>query len=189
MKGVFQKDDFAYSVIDEAEISQELDRSIRHALAECFPADKEVFSRCSWWYSRPSWRILAHTSKNELIGHVAIVERDVAVGPQRSVVRIAGIQSVFVRPAQRGKGISDRLLMIAMEEAARRNLDSGILFCVPKLEKVYDRTGWRKTDSSSYMLSDRHETVPISQKNITMIRPINNFDFPAGDIHLNGPDW
>ena len=33
MKGVFQKDDFAYSVIDEAEISQELDRSIRHALA------------------------------------------------------------------------------------------------------------------------------------------------------------
>ena len=116
MKDVFQKDDFAYSVIDEAEISQELDRSIRHALAECFPADKEVFSRCSWWYSRPSWRILAHTSKNELIGHVAIVERDVAVGPQRSVVRIAGIQSVFVRPAQRGKGISDLLLMIAMKK-------------------------------------------------------------------------
>ncbi|MHB9070848.1 MAG: GNAT family N-acetyltransferase [Sedimentisphaerales bacterium] len=178
-----------YSVIDEAEISQELDLSIRHALVECFPADKEAFSRCSWWHSKPSWRILAHTSKNELIGHVAIIKRNVAVGTQRSVVRTAGIQSVFIRPAQRGKGISDRLLMVAMEEAARQNLDSGILFCVPKLEKIYDRTGWRKTDSLVYTLNSRHETVPISQKNITMIHPISNFSFPAGDIYLNGQDW
>ena len=78
MRCVFQKDDFAYSVIDEAEISQEFDCSIRHALVECFPADKEAFFRCSWWHSRPSWRILAHTTKNELVGHIAIVERDVS---------------------------------------------------------------------------------------------------------------
>jgi GNAT superfamily N-acetyltransferase len=189
MRGVFQKDDFAYSFIGETEISQELDRSIRHALAECFPADKEAFSRSSWWHSRPSWRILAYTAKNELAGHVAIVERDVTVGPQRSVVHTAGIQSVFVMPAQRGKGIADRLLMVAMEEAAVRHFDSGILFCVPELEKVYARTGWRKTVSSVYAIDDRYETVPTSEKNIIMIYPINNFVFPAGDICLNGPDW
>ena len=70
-------------VIKEKDISEKLDAAIRDGLIECFPPDEEYFSKQSFWHSRPAWRILAQDSTGKVVGHVAIVIRDIpkAIAP------------------------------------------------------------------------------------------------------------
>ncbi len=189
MKLALLKKGVAYYLVEENEISQELDELIRRSLVECFPADKEWFSQNSWWHCKPAWRIVAMNLNDDLVGHIAIVARTIAVGKGQKHVEAAGVQSLFVMPSYRGKGIADWLLITAMNEALERSLNAGVLFCKPELEKVYKKTGWSKIDSPVFMSEAKDQTVPIPQTNITMVYLINNFAFPAGEIHLNGPDW
>lgn len=177
------------TVIDEKDISEELDIAIRDGLVECFGPDAEYFSRQSWWHSRPAWRVLAVGDDGKVIGHIAVVVRTVSVGAGRVPVRSAGIQSVFVRPEYRGKGLSDQIMTQAMAEAERRQTDAGLLFCVPTYEPVYRRMGWIKIDADVLMCNERGKTVPIPGKNIAMVFPLNEKDFPIGQIDLEGPDW
>jgi GNAT superfamily N-acetyltransferase len=188
-----KQEDWGYdanlTVIDEKDISEELDIAIREGLVECFRPDAEYFSRQSWWHSRPAWRVLAVGDGGKVIGHIAVVARTVSVGPGRVPVSSAGIQSVFVRPEYRGKGLSDQIMAQAMAEAERRQLDAGLLFCVPEYEPVYQRMGWVKIDANVLMRNEEGKAVPIPGKNITMVFPLNNKEFPIGKIDLEGPDW
>jgi len=177
------------TVIDEQDISEELDIAIRDGLVECFPPDTEYFSRQSWWHSRPAWRVLAVGDDGKVIGHIAVVVRTVSVGPGRVPVRSAGIQSFFVRPEYRGKGLSDQMMAQAMAEAERRQLDAGLLFCVPKYEPVYRRMGWIRIDADVLMRDEEGKAVPIPGKSIAMVFPLNEKRFPTGAIDLKGPDW
>lgn len=177
------------TVIDESDISDELDIAIRKGLVECFPPDAEYFSRQSWWHARPAWRVLVVGDDGKVIGHVAVVVRTVSVGPGRVPVRSAGIQSFFVRPEYRGKGLSDKIMAQAMAEAKRRQLDAGLLFCVPKYEPVYGRMGWTRIDANVLMRNEEGKVVPIPGKNIAMVYPLNEKDFPIGQVDLEGPDW
>jgi predicted N-acetyltransferase YhbS len=177
------------TVIDEKDISEELDIAIRDGLVECFPPDAEYFSRQSWWHSGPAWRVLAVDDDDRVIGHVAVVVRTVSAGPNRVSVRSAGIQSVFVRPEYRGKGLSDKIMAQAMAEAKRRQLDAGLLFCVPKYEPVYERMGWTRINANVLMRNEEGKAVPIPGENIAMVYPLNEKEFPIGEIDLGGPDW
>jgi GNAT superfamily N-acetyltransferase len=177
------------TVIDERDISEELDIAIRDGLVECFPPDTEYFSRQSWWHTRPAWRVLAVGDDGQVIGHVAVVVRTVSVGPGRVPVRSAGIQSFFVRPEYRGRGLSDKIMAQAMAEAEQRQLDAGLLFCVPEYEPVYERMGWTRIDANFLMRNDEGKAVPIPGKNMAMVYPLNEKEFPIGEIDLEGPDW
>lgn len=176
-------------VIDEKDISDDLDIAIRHGLVECFPPDVEYFSKQSWWYSRPEWRVLATNNKGEIIGHIAVVIRDVLVGRDSEPVKVAGIQSVFVRPKLQGTGLSDKIMKKTMQVAYEQDIDAGFLFCVPKLEKIYCRMGWQKIDADVLMQDEQGNTVPIPGKNIVMIYPLKRKNFPPGDVDLAGLDW
>ena len=177
------------TVIDEKDISEELDIAIREGLVECFPPDTEYFSKQSWWHTRPAWRVLVVRDDGKVIGHVAVVARTVSVGPGRVLVRSAGIQSVFVRPEYRGKGLSDQIMARAMAEAEQRQLDAGLLFCVPKYESAYARMGWTRIYTDVLMRDEEGKAVPIPGKNIVMVFPLNEKEFPTGQIDLGGPDW
>jgi GNAT superfamily N-acetyltransferase len=177
------------TVIDEKDISKELDIAIREGLVECFPPDTEYFSNQSWWHSRPAWRVIAVGDDGKVIGHIAVVVRTVSVGPGRVPVKSAGIQSVFVRLEHRGKGLSDKIMAQAMAEAERRQLDAGVLFCAPKYEHVYKRMGWIRINADVLMRKEQGRAVPIPGKNITMVFPLNEKEFPIGQIDLEGPDW
>lgn len=176
-------------VIYEKDISEELHIAIREGLVDCFPADTGYFSRQSWWHTRPAWRVLAVRDDGKVIGHVAVVVRTVSVGPGRVPVRSAGIQSVFVRPEYRGKGLSDQIMAQAMDEAKQRQLDAGLLFCVPKYESAYARMGWTRIYTDVLMRNEEGKPVPIPGKNIVMVFPLNEKEFPTGEIDLMGPDW
>lgn len=176
-------------VIDEKDISNALDTVIRDGLVECFPHDVEYFSKQSWWHSRPQWRTLARNDKGQIIGHIAVVIRDVLVGDESLSIKVAGIQSVFVCPKMQGTGLSEKIMKKTMQTAYEQDIDTGLLHCVPKFEKTYRRMGWQKIDANVLMQDERGNTVPIPGKSIVMIYPLKRKDFPSGGVNLVGRDW
>jgi GNAT superfamily N-acetyltransferase len=192
-----QHNDISFSVINEPDISAELDSSIRDTLVVCFPADREYYRNQSWWHCVPVYRVLARDREDFIVAHTAVVERVITCG-QSAKVRVAGIQSFCVLPKYRGTGLSDELMSVAMQEAGRRGFDAGLLFCLPQLEPVYGRMGWSRLDAVVYMDDVQAGKTPIPTKNITMFYPLLapafrrgylTTPFPAGDIDLAGTDW
>jgi GNAT superfamily N-acetyltransferase len=181
--------DISLCVVNEQDISVELDRSIRNTLVVCFPADRDYYSKQSWWYCIPIYRVLARDSKDVIVAHAAVVRRDVVVGESSLTVRVAGIQSFCILPNYRGTGLSDTMMSVVMQEAKRRSFNAGLLFCLPQLEPVYGRMGWSRLDAAVYMADDKENRKLIPAKNITMFYPLRIKQFPAGDIDLAGTDW
>ena len=176
-------------VVAEADITPELDEAIRACLVECFPDDRQAFTALRWWHTRPAWTVLADAPGGVVAGHQAMFERRVLVGPNGTPVNVAGVQSVWGRPAWQAIGLSRWIMETAINEATRRHLDCGLLFCVPRLERLYARMGWRKIAAAAVMRDEHGRTEPIPGKNIAMVRPLNVETFPPGDVDLAGPDW
>jgi GNAT superfamily N-acetyltransferase len=181
-------DRLVFEVVDDKAVSTELDRRIRDTLVACFPADEEHFSRDRSWHTRPTWLVVALDSDGTVAAHCAMVERTVAVGGHARVT-VAGVQGFSVLPGWRGTGLSDRIMERAIEESRRRAVDAGLLFCLPELEKVYARTGWRTIDTAVSMRENDGASAPIPGKNIAMAISLGIPAFPSGDIDLMGPDW
>ena len=178
-----------FEIFNEADISDELDKAIRTGLVECFPDDREHFTRQRWWHSKPSWSICGFDPEGNVAGNVSIVERNVSVGKDSCRIMVAGIQNFIVLPHWRKTGLSDRLMALVLGEAQQRGLDAGLLFCIPALERVYNRMGWKKIDFAVYMRNESGLREPIPSKNIAMMVPILVEQFPPGDVDLMGPDW
>jgi hypothetical protein len=49
--------------------------------------------------------------------------------------------------------------------------------------------GWTRIDTDVLMRNKEGKAVPIPGKNIAMVYPLNEKEFPAGEIDLEGPDW
>lgn len=176
-------------VINETDIGQRLDEEIRQGLCECFPPDKEIFSKTrSWHGSFPAWCVLV-LENDQILAHVGIVDRVIEVNHDHRL-RIAGIQNVYVLPAGRGKGLCDKLMIKSMEEAESRGFDCGLLFCIPDIQKVYSRCGWQLLPREKVIRVDESgQDVELPTKNIAMFYPLKVTEFPPGRIHLQGNDW
>jgi GNAT superfamily N-acetyltransferase len=181
--------DISLFVLNEEDISAQLDRAIREILVVCFPADREYFQRQSFWHSPAVYRVLGKSDKGSIVAHTAIVERAVIVGPALSKVRVVGIQGFCVLQDYRRTGLSKKMMSVAMEQGGRRGFDAGLLFCRKPLEKVYGNMGWRKLDAAVYMADDKKDKTLIPARNITMFYPLREKQLPAGDIDLAGADW
>ncbi len=180
--------DVVFSVLEEADMPADLDLAIRDILVECFPHNADHYARTRDWHSAPSWSVVGLEPDGTVAAHCAMVERTVEVAGNRRVT-VAGVQGFSVRPGLRGTGFSDRLMKRALDEARSRGIDAGLLFCLPKLEAVYGRMGWRTVH---YPVTTRDESgnpVPLPEKNIAMVIPLNIEEFPEGTVDLLGPDW
>jgi predicted N-acetyltransferase YhbS len=176
-------------IMPEHAITPTQDRAIRELLCACFPADAASFNRSRGWHaSMPLYSILLDNN-GILCAHVGVVDRTIRAGNEP--VRVAGIQNVGVHPACRGQGLADRIMIAAMNEARTRGFDCGLLYCVPRLEKVYQRTGWITLPGAAITCRDHltGQTVQIPSKNIAMYHPLKLAAFPAGPIDLQGTDW
>ncbi len=174
-------------LIDETEMPGALDPAIRTLLCLCFPADAAVFSRTRYWHTSAPHYSLVYREGDEVLGHVGVVVRAIRAGGHEVVV--AGIQNLAVAPAQRKTGLGRRLMTAAMEEAARRGLHFGLLFCIPELEHYYSELGWDTLEATATMLGEGGAEEPIPGKNIAMAKILAGQPFPAGHLHLQGPDW
>jgi GNAT superfamily N-acetyltransferase len=172
----------------EAEMTPELDAAIRRGLEVSFPEDAGIFSRTRAWHgSAPAFSIVLE-HEGEVIAHVGVVDRVISAGGH--ALRVAGIQNVFVLPEFRRRGLTTALMEAAMREAAARDFDLGLLFCVPEIERVYSRSGWLTLDPRPTIRVDESgNEVEIPGKNIAMFYPLRQPSFPQGVLHLGGNDW
>lgn len=180
--------EITFSVVEEALMPEDLDRKIRDTLVECFPHNADHYAQTRGWHSAPSWIVVGLTPDGMVAAHCAMVERTVEIAESRRVT-VAGVQGFSVRPAWRGTGISGGLMARALEEARGRGIEAGLLFCLPKLEEVYARMGWRAVPYPVTMRDTEGNPAPLPEKNIAMAVPLNIPEFPAGVIDLRGPDW
>jgi predicted N-acetyltransferase YhbS len=174
-------------VIDEGRVTPELDAAIRRLLCECFPADVEAFlARRAWNEVHPAFSVIGRRG-GAVVGHVGIIERQITCGV--APVRIAGIQSLAVARDCRRSGLSLDLMTAAMDEARRRGIRFGLLFCVPELEHFYAQLGWLQTERTVTMRDAAGRTVPLTAKNISMDLALDGERLAPGPIDLEGRDW
>lgn len=175
-------------VVPESSLTTNEDVAIRAALCLCFPADEAVFSQTRAWHgTSPTWSVLVN-GDNCIVAHVGVVEREILVGAER--IRVAGIQNVLVLPDYRKTTLFRQVMSTAMEEAERRELDIGMLFCTRDLARVYAGLGWRLWKAGQVLRVDEHGLFqPLPDYNLMMFYPLRRRDVPAGDIHLLGNDW
>ncbi len=183
----FAKLDFR--IVDEDDITSELDHAIREGLVKCFPGDRELFSRQRWWHSPQSWTIAALEPDGTVASSLCIIERNITVGGEGRTLTVAGIGNVFAIPQWQNTGLIDRVMALALEDARKRGIKAGLLFCLPVLEKIYSRMGWRKIDAAVFMQDESGARALLPAKNIVMAIPIMLEKFPEGDIDLMGRDW
>lgn len=174
-------------IIEEKSLSKSDDALIRKLLVDCFPEDVAVFSKSRNWHGTDPEYIILNRKGKEIVGHVAVVLREITCG--RARVTIAGIQSLAVRPECRGTGLSQTLMTRSMSEAWQRGIKFGLLFCVPNLERFYASLGWRRIDGPFFMRDESGRKTSTPQKNIGMILLLSGAQFPPGAIDLRGRDW
>ena len=180
-------DTFRTVVVDEKDMSPELDGEIRRLLCQAFPSDTAVFSCSRSWHGSHAAFSVMLEDKTGIVAHVGMVERVVTVGD--TAVRAAGVMNVFVALAKKGLGLGARVMLAAASEALHRDYDIGLLFCVPDLENFYATAGWLSVGSRTVTRIDKGEEKPLPDKNIAMYLPLALTTLPAGPIHLNGNDW
>jgi hypothetical protein len=174
-------------IVDEREMTPELDARIRDGLCICFPKDRSTFChRRSWHGSSPAFCAILDDAGG-LVAHAGVVDRTIRIGD--SPARAAGIMNVFVLPSHRGLRLSDIVTSAAMAEAARRGFDLGLLFCTRPLATIYARTGWIALDNPVIRIEAGAE-FPLPEGNISMFLPLRRQTISTGQIiHLCGNDW
>jgi len=173
-------------LVEEGDVTPDLDARIRELLCGSFPANAGVYSETRRWHGSAPAYSLYHEEGGRILAHVGMVVRDVRWGGRS--VRVAGIQNLSVHPSLRGEKLGHALVRAGMAEAARRGIPFGLLFCVPGLEAYYGAVGWARLDGPVTMVYEG-QTTPIPAKNIAMAVTLGDEPLPPGAIHLEGPDW
>jgi len=180
---------FPLEIIEEPDMPPATDQAIRELLCECFTDESEraVFSKTRYWHGSAPAYTLIYRKDNRVLGHVGVVIREIRCAD--TPVKVAGIQNLAVAREMRTTKISLQLMREAMEEASKRGVRFGLLFCVPKLERFYKWLKWKTIARTPTMIDQDGSTAAIPGKNITMIIELTDEKFPEGNIHLQGPDW
>ncbi|MHB9027263.1 MAG: GNAT family N-acetyltransferase, partial [Candidatus Latescibacterota bacterium] len=173
---------------EEDHMPADLDRKIRGILVECFPHNTDHYAQTRDWHSKPVWVVVGLAPDGTVAAHCAMVEREVKIAGMHRVT-VAGVQGFSVRRPWQGTGLSDRLMARALDEARKRGIGAGLLFCLPQLERLYERMGWRAVHHPVTMRDEMGNPEPLPEKNIAMAIPLNIDTFPGGAINLRGPDW
>jgi hypothetical protein len=174
-------------ILDEADMPPELDAQIRIDLCLCFPDDAEIYRQTRAWHGAvPAFTVICR-EVGRVVSHVGVVDRLITVGG--APLRVAGVESVYVLPEYRGQHRSRPVLVAAIEEAARRQLDCGLLFCLSELAKVYTACGWQAVGPRPIIRVEDVRELPLPAKNIVLFHPLRVRQLPEGLIDLGGNDW
>jgi hypothetical protein len=131
-------------VVPECEAGRALSDSIVRLYLACFPQWQEQNGLSRHWRDTvPDWLVVLR-SNGKLIGHLAIIEREIRV--RRRELIVAGIQGVCVHPNHRRRGLCGLMLEQAVSFSARRGLAVAALFSRPAIRPVYLKYAFRNVD-------------------------------------------
>ena len=178
-------------IVEESQVSQELNAKLKKLLCKCFPKDKAVFSETRYWNNVPPKWPVAIEEDDSPIACCAVIERQINIADKPYI--ITGIGNVCVDPDYRGKGLAKKILVQAMIEAENRGYDFGILFCKEKIKDVYEKMGWlliSNTDIVRLNENGQPQSWNLWRgQDVMMYFPLKTEKLPQGVIHLNGLNW
>lgn len=178
------------AIIEEMNMSRDLDEKIRRNLCVCFPSESGYFSRSRGWNEVASdSTVVMLNDEQDPIAHIGVIFRTIYV--EGSDYHVFGIQNVYVMPQHRGKKIVVPLFSALLENLHDQHLDFGLLFCRPKVEHVYARLGWSRAEDAKITIRDVNGTIRERQliHDSMFFYPMNIKTPPVGAYFLNGPDW
>ncbi|MBR4751239.1 MAG: GNAT family N-acetyltransferase [Thermoguttaceae bacterium] len=176
----------AVRILPEAQIDASLDAKLRAYLIELFPNWDSIFrTRRAWHEATPVFTVLATDASENVVGHVAVVER--AISTEWNVrYAAASFQGVSVLPPYRRQGLASRLLDAALDESRRLGYQFAILFCREPLVKFYERNGWKLPYDPMIMWRDRELPVHM-QSDYPMYRELTSQPIPEGQLDVHNP--
>ncbi|GMV98558.1 MAG: GNAT family N-acetyltransferase [Phycisphaerae bacterium] len=175
-------------IVPEDQVTAELDAEIRRGLCACFPTDAAAFSTTRAWHgSGPAFSVVLEEG-SVVVAHVGVVDRTIDLDGR--ALRVAGVQNVYVLPEHRGRWLADQVMAAAMNEAGRTGYDCGLLFCVPRLTRLYARQGWRLLEGVDVTcLGPTGRDEPLPGQNVAMWYPLRVRELTGRRMHLCGADW
>lgn len=179
-------DTLRIETLTQSQIDASLDRKLRAYLCQLFPNWETIFkTRRAWHDAEPIFTVVAFDAHDEIVGHVAIVERTIST-QWNWRYRVASVQGVSVAPSWRKTGLSSKLLERALDHARRQGYLYAILFCREPLVEFYRRNNWRLPDDDMIMWRDRDLPIHM-QSNCPMYRELTAQPFPEGAIDVHNP--
>lgn len=174
-------------ILNESDITADLDGRIRHTLSLCFPHRAEEFKHRRWLnHNTPDFSVVID-KYNTIAAHVAVIERMITVGPCQ--LRVAGVGLVAVHPDHRRQGLTSRVIKLAMYEADRRGYDMGLLFCTKEIKPIYEKNGWKQIHHAHFVHVEHGHHKPFPDERLRLYFPLEIVEFPEGSVNLDGPKW
>ena len=175
------------SVINENDITPEIDAKLKTVLIECFPHNTEQFTAGRRWRgNRPVYNVILHDN-DDVCGQISVIDRTISVNG--NPVRCAGIANVGITSLYRGKKLSDIMLKEAIDHAEKLEFDIGMLFTHKPIDKIYCKSSWKYISERKYKRIENGFETPLPETSILMYYPLKIQNFPDGDVDLNGDKW
>lgn len=174
-------------IVDEKNMTAELDARIREALRACFPDWQDIFQERRTWHSTPPIFSVVAKEGEKIIGHIAGVVRTITT-TWNFRYNVVSIQGVCVLPEARHTGLAHQMLRMALDETAERGFLFAILYCKEHLVPFYTSQGWKLADDSIVMWNQRD--LPISMRsNCPMYYELGDVPLPEGPLDVHSPSW
>ena len=175
----------AIEFIEDAAVDAVLDRQLRALLTLCFTKPNDVvFRDRRYFHELPRWRWFMRNDSGELIAHIAV--HDKRIGTSAGELRIAGIAEVCVHPQQRGHGLVRELLASAHPWLAAHDIPVAMLFGD---KRHYTSSGYRNISNPIRSRNSETGAWIVEPSEWAMVKPLRNFDWPAGIVDLRGPTF
>lgn len=174
----------------EQDLTENHHQRICHLLVRAFPRYANLFSKVSYYYARPDYRVWLEDDTGNMVAHLDFEERLIAVNGVD--VLIAGVGEVATHPDYQGQGLG-RLLMHELKTILKEqfNVAYGFLQCRDEVVGYYEKVGWHRVyqpvheedvDSGKTQITHSPSLIfPIHQ-------PVDNW-ISEGDIDLRGLPW
>lgn len=181
---------FLYHLIEEDNLTKEHHQRISDLLVVAFPQYADLFSKVSFYYARPQYRLWLEDADARMVAHLDFEERLIDVNG--TDVLIAGVGEVATHPDYQKQGLG-RLLM----EHLQKNLfeqfivEYAFLQCREAVVGYYQAVGWHRIEQTTHEVDPDTDEVIITN-GPTMILPIHKSisDWQTdGEIDLRGLPW
>jgi nodulation protein A len=179
-----------WSFFPESEMSAGLESEARALLVAAFPMYADFFRTSSFRGSIPEYRLFGRNEAGKLIGHIECGPRVALVANQQ--VRILGIGSVAVHPANQGQGLGREMFSQLQASANGQQLaDFGHLQCREAVAGFYQRAGFERLTQPC--VSVHHETGELETHHgpvmaLPLLREMTHWP-RGGVVDLQGMAW
>ena len=169
--------------VPEYNITAQMTAALTTLLEGSFP---DTFDGRTYFKQVPHFRYLAFDGET-LMGQLGVDHRVIRVGGE--IVRIFGIIDLCVTQSHRNAGIATQLLAQVEGLATPANVD--FLVLMGDIDTLYLRNGFQHVTPAptKWLAVEDVESVSVIERDLSdcfLIKPLNNKQWPAGQIDMLG---